>query len=247
MASDSSAPESSSSKVATSDEKRDAEVDGDGVHGGRHDRGQRASRRRGRSRPRRNKVLQLSRRIASERTAVSSTSTCKCITAASATRRYHFRFGAKTENRQRPERTYQRENAEQALIDFIEDSIKESGHRRDDYSMLVLWGHAYDFAFGRSRTREGAIDAIDFVELSGMLQRLQDRMKERYRRTAMSAKSVRRSTSSASTLATSRPWSWRASCSLSRNFCWARRSASQFRAGPTTGSSIDSETLRAGS
>ena len=44
---------------------------------------------------------------------------------------------------------------EQALIDFIEDSIKESGHRRDDYSMLVLWGHAYDFAFGRSRTREG--------------------------------------------------------------------------------------------
>ena len=43
--------------------------------------------------------------------------------------------------------------------------------------MLVLWGHAYDFAFARSRTREGVVDAIDFVELSGLLQRLQDRLK----------------------------------------------------------------------
>ena len=48
--------------------------------------------------------------------------------------------------------------------------------------MLVLWGHAYDFAFGRSLTREGVVDAIDFVELSGMLQRLQDRMQDCYNR-----------------------------------------------------------------
>jgi hypothetical protein len=69
---------------------------------------------------------------------------------------------------------------EQALVDFIEDSIEESGHHRDDNSMLVLWGHAYDFAFGRSRTRGGVVDAIDFVELSDMLLRLQDKMTARF-------------------------------------------------------------------
>jgi len=69
---------------------------------------------------------------------------------------------------------------EQALIGFIEDSIRESGHRRDDNSMLVLWGHAYDFAFGRSRTRGGVVDAIDFVELSDMLLRLQNKMKAQF-------------------------------------------------------------------
>jgi hypothetical protein len=95
---------------------------------------------------------------------------------ARATRRYHFGVAGAE-----PEKEIPQGEPEQALIDFIEDSIKESGHRRDDNSMLVLWGHAYDFAFGRSRTREGVIDAIDFVELSGMLQRLQDRIKERYR------------------------------------------------------------------
>ena len=26
--------------------------------------------------------------------------------------------------------------------------------------MLVLWGHAYDFAIGRAQTRSGAIDAL---------------------------------------------------------------------------------------
>ena len=46
--------------------------------------------------------------------------------------------------------------------------------------MLVLWGHAYDFAIGRALTRGGAIDALDFAELSGVLRALQDRMQERY-------------------------------------------------------------------
>ena len=64
----------------------------------------------------------------------------------------------------------------EALINFIEDSILTSKHRRGDHSMLVLWGHAYDFAFGRSRTREGTVDSIDFIELSTLLERLQDRI-----------------------------------------------------------------------
>ena len=34
-----------------------------------------------------------------------------------------------------------------------------------DHSMLVLWGHAYDFAFGRAQRSRGTIDALDFAEL----------------------------------------------------------------------------------
>jgi hypothetical protein len=63
-----------------------------------------------------------------------------------------------------------------ALTGFIRDALTGVKHRRKDHSMLVLWGHAYDFAFGRSRTRSGIIDAIDFVELSQMLEGLQDHM-----------------------------------------------------------------------
>src|SRR5689334_5105848 len=37
-----------------------------------------------------------------------------------------------------------------ALSDFIETSLAGVGHRRRDNSMLILWGHAYEFAFGRS-------------------------------------------------------------------------------------------------
>jgi hypothetical protein len=61
-----------------------------------------------------------------------------------------------------------------ALECFIRWALNEAGHRvPDDYSMLVLWGHAYDFAIGRARTREGTIDALDFSELSDVLKRLQ--------------------------------------------------------------------------
>lgn len=69
-----------------------------------------------------------------------------------------------------------------ALIKFIEESVKVSDHQRTDHSILVLWGHAYDFAFGRSRTRTGVVDGIDFIELSGMLERLQDIMRKEYQR-----------------------------------------------------------------
>jgi hypothetical protein len=70
---------------------------------------------------------------------------------------------------------------ELALIKFIKDAIEASGHRRQDHSMLVLWGHAYDFAFARARTRSGIVDSIDFVGLSEMLRKLQDQLKEVYR------------------------------------------------------------------
>jgi hypothetical protein len=39
-------------------------------------------------------------------------------------------------------------------------------------TMLVLWGHAYDFAFGREQTRSGTIDALDFAELTKVLEEL---------------------------------------------------------------------------
>jgi Clostripain family len=69
----------------------------------------------------------------------------------------------------------------QALSDFIESSTLRVGHRRDDRSMLVLWGHAYDFAFGRSLTPGGAIESLDFLEISQTLRRLQTRMLEAYK------------------------------------------------------------------
>ncbi len=68
-----------------------------------------------------------------------------------------------------------------ALAHFIESSLMKVGHRREDHSMLVLWGHAYDFAIGREVTRSGSIDALDFSELSEVLRALQDRMLEVYR------------------------------------------------------------------
>ena len=64
-----------------------------------------------------------------------------------------------------------------ALENFIKWALAAARHNpenRQHYSMLVLWGHAYDFAFGRQRLRSGAIDALDFAELSDVLKRLQD-------------------------------------------------------------------------
>jgi hypothetical protein len=64
-----------------------------------------------------------------------------------------------------------------ALENFVTWALATALHNPDNprhYSMLVLWGHAYDFAFGRRRLRSGAIDALDFAELSDVLKRLQD-------------------------------------------------------------------------
>lgn len=92
------------------------------------------------------------------------------------TLRYHFGVDGEPTEEEIPG-----SEGEPALIKFIEDSILTSRHRREDHSILVLWGHAYDFAFARARTRTGVVDSIDFVELSGMLQRLQDRIGARYK------------------------------------------------------------------
>lgn len=67
-----------------------------------------------------------------------------------------------------------------ALSDFIEHSIMTSGHMRQDHSMLVLWGHAYDFAFGRSLTPGGATVALDFVAIGEVLRRLQLKVQDRF-------------------------------------------------------------------
>jgi Clostripain family len=62
----------------------------------------------------------------------------------------------------------------QALGHFIEYAMAAAEHRPDDYSMLVLWGHAYDFAFGRSHKPDGTVDALELATLSKLLKRLQD-------------------------------------------------------------------------
>jgi hypothetical protein len=95
-------------------------------------------------------------------------------------RRYHFGQGLDGKPTPVPgdELDYQ---DGQALSDFIEYSTLKVRHRRQDYSMLVLWGHAYDFAFGRSLTSSGSVAALDFAELSKVLRRLQDKMLALYR------------------------------------------------------------------
>ena len=62
----------------------------------------------------------------------------------------------------------------QALLGFIENALK--GHdARVDHTMLVLWGHAYDFAFGREKKINGVIDAIDLTDIGRILKRVQER------------------------------------------------------------------------
>src|SRR5262245_48769876 len=67
-----------------------------------------------------------------------------------------------------------------ALERFVLDSLKAAEHRRSDYTMLVLWGDAYKFLFGRSRTRDGTVDALDWADLSDSLSKVQDQMWEWY-------------------------------------------------------------------
>jgi len=63
-----------------------------------------------------------------------------------------------------------------ALGHFIRTSLESAYHNRlnpEHYSLLVLWGHAYDFAIGRTPTTDGMIDALDFAELARVLELLQ--------------------------------------------------------------------------
>jgi cysteine peptidase C11 family protein len=63
-----------------------------------------------------------------------------------------------------------------ALLNFIKWALTNAGHNPNNpnhYSMLVLWGHAYDFAIGREKRGDGTIDALDFADLTQVLERLQ--------------------------------------------------------------------------
>lgn len=62
-----------------------------------------------------------------------------------------------------------------ALKNFIKWALTSVDRKPGEthYSMLVLWGHAYDFAIGRTPTTEGTIDALDFAQLSRVLETLQ--------------------------------------------------------------------------
>ena len=44
------------------------------------------------------------------------------------------------------------------------------------FTMLVLWGHAYEFAIGHSVSKVGTIEALDFGELRRLLERLQQKL-----------------------------------------------------------------------
>jgi hypothetical protein len=60
------------------------------------------------------------------------------------------------------------------VLDFLQWSLATAGHREKDHSMLVLWGHAYQFAMGRQETPSG-VDGIDMAELVDALRRFQER------------------------------------------------------------------------
>jgi hypothetical protein len=96
-------------------------------------------------------------------------------------KRYHFAAGRRTTPDGDPVPEHERNYEDgRALSDFIRHSLMESGHRRQDHAMLVLWGHAYDFAFGRSLTPGGALATLDFAAISAVLRRLQDKVQERF-------------------------------------------------------------------
>jgi hypothetical protein len=97
---------------------------------------------------------------------------------AGAPRRYHISSGyEKTgEVKQKPGAP---EN-ELPLIAFIDWALEEAKHNDNDYSMLVMWGHAYEFAIGPRQLGTG-IDALDFAELALALDRTQQAWKRTHK------------------------------------------------------------------
>ena len=70
-------------------------------------------------------------------------------------------------------------NSGQALIGFIVWALDLAKHQLTDYSLLVLWGHAYRFGFSPAVTKSG-IDAMDFEELSRVLATAQEMFQDAY-------------------------------------------------------------------
>ena len=59
------------------------------------------------------------------------------------------------------------------VLDFLKSSLNAVDHKEKDHSMLVLWGHAYQFAMGRQDTPSG-VDGIDMAELFDALRQFQE-------------------------------------------------------------------------
>lgn len=66
-----------------------------------------------------------------------------------------------------------------ALKAFIRWANLQAGHKPGyDRSMLVLWGHAYQFAIGHVQHGDGSIDALDFAELVDVFSQFQEELRE---------------------------------------------------------------------
>jgi len=66
-----------------------------------------------------------------------------------------------------------------ALTRFLDWAMETSEHRPGDYSMLVMWGHTFEFGVGPQVLRNG-IDALDFAELSDVMGRFQQEHARKY-------------------------------------------------------------------
>jgi Clostripain family len=86
--------------------------------------------------------------------------------------RYHFGDrDTKPVKVPKEERDYRQGHA---LENFITYSLNAALHERPtDYTMLVLWGHAYDFTFGRLETPGGSQTALNFVDIRDVLGQVQ--------------------------------------------------------------------------
>jgi len=92
-------------------------------------------------------------------------------------RKYHI--GYAPEDGQPVEQNEGAPENELPLITFVKWALKEAHHNDSDYSMLVLWGHAYEFAIGPRQLPTG-IDALDFAELALALEHTQTDWKRKH-------------------------------------------------------------------
>ena len=66
----------------------------------------------------------------------------------------------------------------EAVEEFVKQALTAAEHdlkNPNHHSMLVFWGHAYDFAMNRTSKTDGTIDALDFAELTTVLKKLQEK------------------------------------------------------------------------
>jgi len=127
-----------------------------------------------------------------------------------------------------------------ALAAFIQWALEKVHHEEADYSMLVLWGHAYRFGLGPTLTGQG-IDAIDFAELTRVLRNCQDEFKRTYGTSSRPKLDI-----VVSMPAIFRRLKWLSNSVNSPSTCFPPRLASPCPAGLTIGFSIGSHDPRFG-